>query len=171
MILLAVCMLAPAIPAGAREPSFRQTIEELKAAIAAGNTKYLSQHVALEGIVRAKVKKYAAKAENKKSFITRTAGRLASFSEPAITKMASSFVLSQFGRTSAGFRKSYLSRLSLTRIGEQGQVGFAAGSFLGSPAVLSAVKTGDQWVIVGAESPVIDREFKVMLRILHIPLN
>jgi len=172
--LVILCLLLSSALCLAKEksaPTFKQAIEELKVAIKKGDTAYLSQHIALDGIIKSKVKKYASKAEKKQSFITRTIGRLADFSEPVITRTCSSFVIKQFSRTSPSFRQRYLDALRLNKIQEQGDNAFASGSFAGSSAFLSGLRTNQKWVIVGAESPVIDREFKAMLRILHIPIN
>ncbi len=129
------------------------------------------ERIALEGIVRGKVRKYARLAGKNRSLMARSAGAVASWSEPAITRAASSFVLKEFGRSSPARRRRYLNALHITKVGDNGQSGYVSGSFLGRPAFLAALRSGGDWVIVGAESPIIDEEFNRLLRFLRVPVN
>jgi hypothetical protein len=171
LVIAAVLFFSPALFAGGKDESFKQTIETLKKAIVAGDISYLSKHIAFEGIIRSKVKKYAGLAGKNKSFMARGAGAVASWTEPAITKAASSFTLKEFGRASPSLRRRYLDALHITRSGDNGQSGYISGSFLGRPAFLAAVRNGKDWVIVAAESPIIDEEFNRLLRYLRVPAN
>ena len=172
IFFLGVILLTSAVYAGELDnASFKQTINGLKHAAIMGDSKLLTEHIALSGIVRAKLKKYAGKALQKKSLITRATGRLADFSEPMITKASTSFILNRFSNSSPGLRQRYVNSLKLTQISEQPENAFAAGSFLGQPIIISAIKSDNKWIIVGAESPLLDQEFKKMLRILHIPIS
>lgn len=168
-ILIIFSLVIPTY-ASIKEVSFRATIDLLENAIRSGDGNALAKHVDLNGILRYKIRRYSAKAEQKSSAVTRLAGRLAGFSEPAITGAASRFIMSEFSKSSPGLRGGYLRSLDLTKIGKAGRSAYAVGTFLGKPAVLSAVKIGTQWIIIGVESPIIDSEFKNLLRIIHVPL-
>jgi hypothetical protein len=140
----------------------------LQTAIAKADQAYLNQHVALEGIVRGKVKKYAAQAQQKDSLSAKSAGLVMKSSEGAVVKLAAGFIRSQFNKSSPALRQNYLQALHWNKIGERGDSGYAAGTFLGQSAYLAGVKINGEWVVVGADSPLLDKEFQNLMKILHI---
>ena len=68
---------------------------------------------------------------------------------------------------SVGMAADPMDENDLPFVVENGAYGYATATFLGAKAVLSAVKDNNgNWQIVGAESPVLDKEFNNLLKIL-----
>ena len=88
-------------------------------------------------------------------------------SESVLTKIISEIVIKEYKVTPRAVVKSYLNRLKITGIGEKGNMGYAYGTFLEKPFYLSAVKTKGRWLIIGAESAVIDHEMDYLLKTLR----
>jgi hypothetical protein len=167
-----VVLLILALGAGlalAKPLTFKETVVMLQKALVAKDMAILSKHIALESIVRGKIKKYAHKAEAKDSVVFSVAGRLVSLSEPLLTKTVTNVVLSEYGKASPGYISSLVSTMKFKKIGEKGNVGYAAGSFYGSAGYLAGLKNAQgDWIIVGADSPVLDQELAAFLKRLKL---
>lgn len=148
---------------------FKQTLNKLETALLTQNMVYLNQHVAFDSIVKAKLKKFASKAKTEGSFVGKSAGKLMNFGEGALTGLATKFILSEYGKSSPALRQAYFNHFKLGKVGENGNYAFASATFLGNPAVISAIKDkNSNWVIIGVESPIIDKEFNNLLKILKL---
>ena len=62
--------------------------------------------------------------------------------------------------------QGFLQQLKITKVGNQGELGFARGSFMGAPLYISAVNNKGNWVIIDVESAIIDRELNNLLQSL-----
>lgn len=170
-VVIAIMLLAFACPSFGGEKtagSFKAVVAALQKALLKGDKIELNRYLALEGIVRSKLQKYEHKAAGKSSFLIRSAGRVISLGEPAFVKAATALINSRFEKSAPEARRAYLKQLKFKKIGENGGYGFAVGTFMGQPAVISGVKTDGRWLVVGAESPVIDAEFKNLMKIIHL---
>ncbi len=166
-VILFACWLALATFAWGE--SFQATVLRLRTAITNKNLPVLTRHIALEGLVAGKIKKYAHKAADKGSVTLSIAGKLVNLSEPLLTKMVTNIVLREYGKASPGYIDSYAATLKFSKFEENGNYGYAHGSFMGSRGLLSGLKNekGD-WVIIDADSPIIDRELKFLLKKLKV---
>ncbi|OGC32886.1 hypothetical protein A2311_00050 [candidate division WOR-1 bacterium RIFOXYB2_FULL_48_7] len=143
--------------------TLKETIHATQQALLEKNTKVVYQNIALQGIVNSKIKKFTRLAKKQDSL----AGKMIGWSEPLLLKSATGFIMGEFNRSSRGLRQSYLNSFQLGKVVENGAYGYATATFLGAKAVLSAVKDNNgNWQIVGAESPVLDKEFNNLLKIL-----
>lgn len=169
MAFLAIIILPGYSFADGKEcPPFKETVSLLQKAIKKGDARTLHQYVGIENIIKAKIEKYAHKAQDRKSFFMRSVGKITEIGAPALEKILVGVIDSEFSKSSESMRNMYLSQLKIRQIGEKNYYAFAAGTFLGSPAVIAAVKNDTKWLVVGAESPIIDREFKNLLAKAHI---
>ena len=153
----------------ARHLSLPETIDSLRQALRQKDLGTLQSHIALESIVRSKLKRYALKAKRKESLTAKVAGQALSMSEGKLAPLATSYILSEFGHSSGGLRQSYLSSLKINRVMERGNYGVAVGSFMGEQVIISCLKIEGNWIVVGVDSPLIDREFRNLLKILRVP--
>lgn len=164
MVVLLIIALSTGL-ALAKQLTFKETVVMLQKALVTKDMAVLSKHIALESIVRGKIKKYARKAESKDSLVFSVAGRLVSMSEPLLTKTVTNIVLNEFGKASPGYISSLVSTMKFKKIGEKGNVGYATGSFYGSSGYLAGLKNAQgDWIIVGADSPVLDQELALFLK-------
>lgn len=148
------------------EETFKETIAVLQKAVLDKNMPVLNRHIALKGIVKTKIKRLTSRAGKEKSLAAKITAKAVDFGEPVLTDLATRYVLIEFSKSSRGLRQKYLNTLKITKVGEKGDVGYASGSFLGRPALLSAIKIKGTWVIVGAESARVDQELDNLIKLL-----
>lgn len=166
LFILAICLASPGL---ARSLSLPETIDSLRQALRQKDMATLQSHIALESIVRSKLKRYALKAKRKESLTAKVAGQALAMSEGKLAQLATSYILSEFRHSSGGLRQSYLSSLKIDRIMERGNYGVAVGSFMGGQVIISCLKIENKWIVVGVDSPLIDREFRNLLKIMRVP--
>lgn len=171
LIILLVLFLQIAAPVLAenKNDSLKNTIALLRNALLKKDMQVLLKHIDFNGIIKAKVKGYAFRAQ-KKGFMLKAAGKIVSLGEPVINIAASKYILNEFSRSSLTLRKSYLSSLSINKCWDNGQAGVVTGTFMGELAILQALKINGKWVVVSVNSPLIDREFRDLLKMLHVLL-
>ncbi len=145
--------------------NFKATIDQLQLALVFADMDYVNKHLALDSILRAKIKKFSGLVQKQSGFWKGTAARIVGAGDSALAKTASSFILSQYSKSPKAQRKSYKRSLSLTNYSVKGDLGIASGSFMGKSASVAAKKINGEWVVVSAESPVIDAELKKILKL------
>lgn len=146
----------------APEISFKDTLRILRKALAEKDLKTLNRHIALEAIIKAKVKKIAS-SSTEESLAKRLLGKAANAASALISKAIARITMAQYVKSSPAYIGKYLRNLKIDSVSVKGKSASAWGSFLGKPASLHAEKIKEQWVIVGAESEIIDSEIKNLL--------
>lgn len=164
IVFLLLTLLAPAI---AVDRPFKQMSPVLQQALLEKDLLTLEQHIDLYGIVLAKVKKLKSMAEKKSGVRYKLFSQAVGISEPVLATTISRIVIKEYKLTPRAVVKGYLARLKIEGIGEQGKMGYAYGTFLGKPFYLGAVKTNGRWLIIRAESEVVDHELEMLLRALR----
>jgi hypothetical protein len=167
LLFLTMVFLATS-PVSASMAEIKAAVDELHQAIATKNLLLLEKKIPLDQLVRSKIKKYSRQAQAKGNWVGKSAGKLAQLGEGAVTAAATKFIRREFSRSTPALRQHYLKGLVFTKYGEKGNYGFASGSFLGRPAYLSLIKNKNGWLVVGADSPVLDEEFNNLLKILKL---
>lgn len=152
------------VPAGAK--SLDRTVGKIKQALLLKDYKVLNQQVALESIVKAKLRKYSGLLREKRSLMVRTAGKVMQMSEPVTAKIITNYILSQYNNSSLDQRSDFLSTFLPQRVHELEQVAYVSGCFMGAGITIAAANLNGEWVVVGVESPLIDNEFKKLLKSL-----
>jgi hypothetical protein len=147
-ISLCLVSLALAQTTWAEGPTFTQTAPLIQNALLKKDLAVLTRQVDLSGIVRAKIPK-----------------KLKLVSAP-LARLVTEIVLKEYRASTYSIRQSYLNRLKISRIGEKDNIGYAVGTFMGSPCYISALRINGTWVIVGANSAFIDRELDNLLRLI-----
>jgi hypothetical protein len=162
LILLICCSCAWATNTN----DFGQTISLMQKALFEKNTDFLLEHIDLNGIVKAKIKKLSSQASKQKSKTSKMTGKAIGFTEPILTKLATHFITKEFSKSTLSLRQKYLDALIISKTGGNDQVGFAYGTFAGKPATIVAIKEQGKWIIIGVESPIIDQELNILLNYL-----
>jgi hypothetical protein len=147
--------------------TFAKTIPQIQKALVNKDQKYISQHVALESIIRYKVDQYVKKAQQG-SMISKIGGFVASLGEGGASKLIAKMALSSYNKSSLSDRQYFLNQVKINRVTETKDKGSAAGSFMGKPLGLSGICKNGQWIIVAVESPLINLEIKNALKSLHL---
>lgn len=165
-ILIAIIFsLSPPFAIGQDLSSFKATLDKLEGALLNQNFKIINTHLALESIIRNKIKRLSLRAEKSSSSLKRAVGKIADFSAVPVAKATTPLIMSQYKKSSYGLRKTYLQSLKFSKFEVKGDSASASGVFLGQPASVYAKKIKGEWVIVGAESSLIDAELKKILRL------
>ena len=146
---------------------FKQMDPLLHQALLEKDLPALYKHIDLSGIVRSKVRKFSQKAGQEKDLRSKILSKGVGLTEPVLTRIISEIVVKEFKVTPRAVVQSYLNHLKIQGIGEKGNIGYAYGMFLGKPFYLSAVKHNGDWLIIGAESAVIDHEIDYLLKALR----
>jgi len=160
-----LCLIL-ACPALAEGPTFAQTAPLIQKALLNKEMNVLYKQIDLTGIVRSKIRRVADQAADQKSNKARLFGKALKLGGAPLTKLVTEIVLKEYRSSPYSLRQSYLNRLKIDQVGEKGDSGYAIGTFMGSPAYISAVKAKGTWVVVGVGSAVIDRELDNLLRLL-----
>ncbi|MFH1493620.1 MAG: hypothetical protein ABIG70_02350 [Pseudomonadota bacterium] len=162
---LVFLLVRPAIAAS--PPDFNVTLQKLQRAIATKDVQTLSQHIALDTIVQNKIKRYSAKMQQNRGLAMSIAGQATNLGSAPLAKLASNYILNEFKNSSVGTRSYYLKSYTIKKVEQNSGRASVTGTFVGEGAKLFAVFTNGRWVIVGAESAFMDREFTKLLQILQ----
>lgn len=144
---------------------FKATLDQLQLALVFGDLDYIHAHLSLDAILQAKIKQFSALVQKQSGFWKRTAAKIVGTGDFLVAKGAAVIIEKEYSRSSRSLRKYYKQNLALLSYKVKGDKAAASGLLLGAPASLFAVKTKGEWVVVGIESPLIDREVKRILKI------
>jgi hypothetical protein len=145
--------------------SFKDMVQMLRRALLNKDLQFLEAHVDLEGIVKEKVRRFSSTVQGEPQFTAKIAGKIISLSDFLLAQMACSHIRKEYAKTSPALCQRYYRALVIHRVVEnKNETGTVTASFLGSPATLSAVFKDGRWIVVGVESPVIDKEFKLLIK-------
>ena len=164
-LVISVVMLVLLIQLAGAEP-LNRTVSKIKQALLLKDYKVLNRQVALESIVKAKIRKFSGLLREKRSLMVRTAGRMMQMSEPVTAKLITNYILSQYNNSSLDQRSEFLNTFLPQKISELEQVAYVSGCFMGAGITIAAANLDGEWVVVGVESPLIDNEFKNLLKSL-----
>ncbi|MDI6731195.1 MAG: hypothetical protein QME05_01260 [Candidatus Margulisbacteria bacterium] len=165
VLIIVFFMAASALASDQETANFKATIDQLQMALVFGDMDYIHAHLSLNSILQAKIKKFSSLVQKQGGFWKRTAAKIVGAGESLAAKGAAVVIEKEYGKTSRSLRKFYKNSLNLSSYKVKGDKATASGSFLGSPALLSAVKIKGKWVVVGVESPLIDKEVKRILKL------
>jgi len=164
-LVKSVVLLILLVQLAGAEPLSR-TVSKVKQALLLKNYKVLNRQVALESIVKAKLRKFSGLLKEKRSLMVRTAGRVMQLSEPVTAKLITNYILRQYNNSSLDQRSEFLTTFLPQKISELEQVAYVSGCFMGAGITIAAANLDGEWVVVGVESPLIDNEFKNLLKSL-----
>lgn len=164
LVVMLVLLVQLSVPAGAG--SVDRAVSKIRQALLLKDYKVLNQQVALESIVKAKLHKFSGLLKVKRSLMVRTAGRVMQMSEPVTAKIITNYILSQYNNSSLDQRSEFLNTFLPQKISELEQVAYVSGNFMGAGITIAAANLDGEWVVVGVESPLIDNEFKNLLKSL-----
>ncbi|MFA5875910.1 MAG: hypothetical protein WC901_04420 [Candidatus Margulisiibacteriota bacterium] len=157
-----------AAPSFAKQPAdFSITLQQLRRAVAAKDLPTLSSHIALETIVQSKIKKLSGQLQQNKGLALSIAGKAVSLGNAPLARLAANYIIEEYKKSSAGTRSYYLKSVTLNKVRQSGGRAQVSGTFMREGAKLFAVWRDDRWIIVGAESAFLDREFEKLLIILQ----
>jgi hypothetical protein len=146
---------------------FNKTLQQLQRAVAIKDLQTLRQHVALETIVQSKIKKFSGQMQHNRGLALNVAGRAVSLGNIPLSQLAANYIIEEYKKSPAGPRSYYLKSFTIGKVEQAGERAWVGGMFMGEKAKLFAVWRNDCWVIVGAESAFLDREFEKLLKMLQ----
>ena len=158
-------LMGPAFALDQETGPFKAAIDQLQLALVFGDMDYVHAHLSLDSILQVKIKKFSSLVQKQSGFWKRTAAKIVGAGDSLAAKGAAVVIEKEYSKTPRSLRKYYKQNLHITAYKVKGDKAFASGSFLGSPASLSAVKIKGNWVVVSVDSPLIDKEVKRILKI------